>query len=1275
MGLVSLLCVVSAAPQFAVDGAIVNAGTRVKMGGDGNISIIAGKRMKYLIGMQLVADGAPILPKELAESGLDVIKSKKTAVYTGTYTPKNGKPFGIEYSVALTSEDNARISLAFKTAAPVENIFSHAGLNIAILRDALAGESILIDGKELAIPSQRAGEKSVKIYNGEASAIVYFADDPARRLALTVRNAGTVSVSDVPVIGLEDANILLHLKPKNNEITFDVALSEMDAERSSGEVYANIDFWSPDKLKMPRYKLSKNLVQNSGFEDGFKYWTFGPLGVITEMRLGEHYSIDEGGYSGRRCLKILGEKGQSPAHIATFAIPVEPDTEYTISFHAKADRPGVWINSMPYTAVWGKFPGGKNYELSTEWKRYSNTFKVPNTILALDFGINDPSADCVAWIDAVQLRKALPGDYDKTPEDYEEKPYGVSFTSARRDNLFQPDDKTGAAFYVHGKALAKGTLGVRVTDFADLAVKEENIPFVVGEKGYVLLPALWADALETGLYIIESSIQCEDGFGDREFDRLAIMPSVKGQSVLHDKFFCTLAGSRWANWARGMERYQYLGINSIINFDPEYPAFREEMRKAGIFYFSSIFDGGERIGARGWDIRKDFALHQSAADLAVIEEAAYKKAKENPDICIWKTINEPGSGGVLNPVDNIEEMKKMVRCVAAARNGTLRANPKALVLTPDPANMYPTGGIKYIDTFLKAGGKDACDIVAIHPYRRRPESPDLDADSAALLSMLKNNGFTGDVWFTEGIYHQNYVIPALGLDTHQGCSSDHYRGGPLTYHMGWGERMALAYTMRSWLTGLKYADRVKLYVDWNFGGSSAFGIDMTVNAKAFAPNVLTRLLGNAVYKADANLGKEIRCYIFEDKEKRPVSALWIYNLVVDTEGKPCPEMDISLIPPGTEFIDCMGRTFARPDTNKLMISPLPTFLRGRPKTLAAFRSALEKTRVGSGEISPVDVFAQAVSSSHIDVSVRNLLSRTSDGRMKISDSETTVFDKRISIAGKDIWKYPLTVKKNAGALTTFVAKTEFTPSEWEKPIVNDITLDIIAAPKLVSLITIDGDLSDWPARAKVSLPARFMEFPPYGKDPAETMELKQKYPKGIPWKGNADLSAALYAAWDAENLYIAVKVKDDVFSPAATLDGSWTGDGIQLYFDCWGDARQQSFKGYDNNDQVFDLWPSPNGLVVKRAVAPEQQLAFLKTDIVANAKTAFKRVTGGYVYEVALPLRELTPINLRPESSFGFALIINDNDGDYRKRGLSLTPNGTEPHMRPDLYSVMALEN
>jgi hypothetical protein len=165
--------------------------------------------------MQLVADGAPILPKELGESGLDVIKSKKTAVYAGTYTPASGTPFSIEYSIALTSEDNARVSLTFKTAAPVEKIFSHAGLNIAILRDAFFdGESILIDGKELASPSQRAGENPVVIYNGEASAIVYFADDPARRLALTVRNAGTVSVSDVPVVGLEDANIVLHFKPR-----------------------------------------------------------------------------------------------------------------------------------------------------------------------------------------------------------------------------------------------------------------------------------------------------------------------------------------------------------------------------------------------------------------------------------------------------------------------------------------------------------------------------------------------------------------------------------------------------------------------------------------------------------------------------------------------------------------------------------------------------------------------------------------------------------------------------------------------------------------------------------------------------------------------------------------------------------------------------------------------------------------------------------------------------------------------------------------------------
>lgn len=1262
----------SAAPEFKVDGTVSHECYSIHLGDDGIISLTNAKGTKFLIRTELLSDHGKLLPmKMLDDSGLDIIRSEKKAVYAGKYSLPDGRFFWIEYSLSLTDQGNARISLVFKTPIPIAQIFSVADVSISIPLDAIGLKEICIDRKSISIPLSLSGKDSKHLYNETVSSLVFFPNDPDGRVSLAIQNAGDAELN-VNDSDSKTGNLVFQIKPKENKVIFDVLLNEIKG-KSSGEKYANIDFWASDRLKMPQYKLSENLVQNPSFEDGLKYWTFGPLGKAEEMRIGEHYTIAEKGWAGRYCLKIQGEKGQSPAHVATFGIPVESGMEYTLSFRAKADRNGVRLNSMPFSGVWGKFPGGKTYVLSTEWQCYSNTFKAPNNILALDFGINNPDSDCIAWIDSVQFQKAChQDDQNKSLDKYKEKPYGVCFKTTRRNNLFQPGENTDATFYLHGSPLSKGTFSYRAIDFNDVTVEQGESSFTINQNGFCYIPAPWANKLDIGLYVIESSMQTEDGFFMREFDRIAIMPSVKKKPRLHGKFFCILNGSRWANWARSMDLFQYFGINSAINFDPETPKFREEMKKAGIFYFSSIFKGGSF--ADDWNIKEEYYLHQSKNDLAVIENTAFLKAKENPDIAIWKTINEPGSGSGRNPVDDVDEMKKMVRCIEAARKGIIRANPKALVMTPDPANMYPTAGIKYIDTFLAAGGKDICDIAAIHPYRVRPESPDLDADTATLLRVLKKHKFTGDVWFTEGIYHQNYVIPELGLDTHRGCSSDHYRGGPLTYHMGWGEKMALAYTMRSWLVGLKYANRVKLYVDWNFRSSSVFGLDMIPNAKSFAPNTLTRLLGMAEYRCDIDLGRDIRCYLFEDDKKRPVAVIWTYDYLVDTGNRLGPEMSLSHIPSGTEFIDCLGKTVQLPDS-KMRISPFPFFLRGKPGTLDEFRKALSQCRVNSSDASPVDMFATVSSLTQVNICVRNLLSRTLYGKMKISEQDTTLFDDKIAIAGKSTWQFPVTAQKYSKGINPFLVKAEFTPADEGKTVKKDIRLEIIPVPKITSPIVIDGDLKDWPEIAKFALQPRFTDFPPRGKDPAATMDLKSKYPKGVSWKGNEDLSAELYTAWDTKNLYIAVKVKDDIFSPAPTLNSSWTGDGIQLYFDCWGDARQQSYKGFDNNDQTFDLWPSGKNLTIKRAIAPEQQVAFLKTGAVTAAKTAFRKIEGGYVCEIALPKREIMPVNLSNGSSFGFSMIVNDNDGEYRKRGLCLTLDGNEPYMRPDQYPVMVLEN
>ena len=59
---------------------------------------------------------------------------------------------------------------------------------------------------------------------------------------------------------------------------------------------------------------------------------------------------------------------------------------------------------------------------------------------------------------------------------------------------------------------------------------------------------------------------------------------------------------------------------------------------------------------------------------------------------------------------------------------------------------------------------------------------------------------------------------------------------------------------------------------------------------------------------------------------------------------------------------------------------------------------------------------------------------------------------------------------------------------------------------------------------------------------------------------------------------------------------------------------------------------------------------------------------------MAISAREIVAVNPKPDSVFSFAAIINENDSNYRKRELTLTPAGTKPFMRSDFYPVIVLE-
>ena len=97
------------------------------------------------------------------------------------------------------------------------------------------------------------------------------------------------------------------------------------------------------------------------------------------------------------------------------------------------------------------------------------------------------------------------------------------------------------------------------------------------------------------------------------------------------------------------------------------------------------------------------------------------------------------------------------------------------------------------------------------------------------------------------------------------------------------------------------------------------------------------------------------------------------------------------------------------------------------------------------------------------------------------------------------------------------------------------------------------------------------------------------------------------------------------------------------------------------------------GPLVRREVAPASKVAPLKPGLVPEIKSHFTKTPDGYIVALAIPKAQLAPLSLTPGTAFNFAVIVNDNDNDYRKRGLVLTPYGVEPFTHPEVYPTVVL--
>jgi hypothetical protein len=1252
---VSILCcyigTAMAAPVFDFSGRITDDKIySVDMGDNGVVTLVSPKCDKWSFVGLVSVDDNKIAVGQLSDSGLQIDENKRCATFSGIY--ENGdKQTVITYALSLSKENKIILNLT------KDGVDDKVKLEIAAVQNAelLAEKDIQIGSEKFLI--NREGS----VYSGALNTVTFCPEVPPRKLTLKPLVAeGMKLASNINIDDIGNVSGLL-VEEKAGKVEIEIIKNIKVDANNSADTYGGVDFWKHNKLKMPNYNLSRNLVQNPGFEEGFKYWTLGPLGLTVDMSEGEFYLLStDNPYSGNFCVKLRGSAIQRPSKLATFAIPIEKGQDYTISFYAKADQP-TRMNFMIWYEKWGgDLFNWKDVQIDgKDWKRYSFTFNSKFACMAFGFGI--ANQERIVWVDDVQLEKGKLTDFDK-------KQNGVCLITGKRGNLVEPGTQKDSFFRLSGQPGAQVEHQYKVEDIFDNVLYQGSKKLTLNKKGMAKVAVSWVPKLPNGIYSIESNIIADDVPAVRDFDRVVVMPSSTSTPTKNPLFFADNISARFPNWQRRFAMMKYFGMDTILNFsipsfDEDKNNFKKAIKKAGLFQVGCLSsDGYDRFPKTLTEPQKDINLED-------VEQHAYTIAKKHSDITAWKTINEP------HTLSNEDDMKAIVKYVEMLSKGAKRLNPENLVITPDPANMYPQYGAKYIDLFLQYGGGEFCDIIGIHPYRGRPESPDLDKDIDSFLKMLDRHNVTKDVWFTEGIYHCNYVLPPYSLNAHAGCSSDHFRTGNFSYHIGWGEKISFAYTIRSWIMELKYGDRVKMSVDWVFGQYCVLDYDLTPAVKSFAPNTLKQLICMADYKNDLGFGRDVRGYMFEDDKKRPIAVIWTYNYLIDTGKEKGVDLDISKLPADVEIMNCFGAPTARSKDNLLTLNSFPLFIRGKAGSIDELNAAFKQTAIVSEGFKQTFMSVKVVNIDEREFALKNMIPNLRiNGQIKLSVDGKLVCNEKISVAGDKTWSKKFKIESKAGKVQVAKVTAEFLAEQSKTPELFSTVSESLAAVQTAEPIIIDGDLTDWPESSMVTLEPRYKSFNVYLSDHKKAAKLKEKYPDGIAWKGEDDLSGKLYLAWNADNLYIAFNVKDDKLNATDKLVSAWMGDSMQIYFDGWGDAKGKYTKGFDINDQVFDLWPNNNKVTLRRVVAPEQQLGFLKTGVVDNAKTAFKKTSDGYIMEIAIPAKDVFPVKLYKGSVFGFAAMINDNDVGFRHQGLTTTPNNTEPYPNPHLYPTVILK-
>ncbi|MBL8992738.1 MAG: hypothetical protein JNM63_05315, partial [Spirochaetia bacterium] len=621
-------------------------------------------------------------------------------------------------------------------------------------------------------------------------------------------------------------------------------------------------------------------------------------------------------------------------------------------------------------------------------------------------------------------------------------------------------------------------------------------------------------------------------------------------------------------------------------------------------------------------------------DLAMGAERAKKIASELRDtVDYYQILNEPNiwtartgakKGMRLMPPERY--MRFIVSQTAAVREVYPKAKCAANINGID---------VNYVDALFALGAAKYIDAFTFHSYRQAPENPPVYDDIKRLRVVIDKYAKGMPIFNDEQYFGTRDNIAHTGEDDRDYYSdTEEEQAGRLLqnylHHIA-SERVPHA----------QFAVSGTLY---------RFGMSHPVHYyEAFGGvRFMSQTIYDLSHTAQIDLHPSVRAFLFERKDGVKIVSVNARMFGVKGGVRNCSAEAV---------FDANGNRQNRSD---FPISFLPTFISFSASTSRdAVVTALKRADF-YGFDAPLRASFE-METGNLVVNLENCENKPLDAslsfvRMPEGWSIPTPFEikglagrstKRVSFpvkAGEFSWDKDYPIEYRAAVGDSLISKTARLPS--------------IRAVK--ASVAIDGNLDDWSAIPKMNL----------GEERLSTDFSGGK----IPHSPKGDLSAQAAISWDENSLYVAVDVSDDIFFKGAGDEGAfWANDSVQIYFDMGNEAG----KSYDGNDATYSIGLNKNGDAVawldKNPTGRYVGANNVDRGIDSDVKVAFKKTSSGHIFEMAFPRAALPYLEFKEGAVFGFSILVNDNDGQGRKQGLTFGPKGTEPIGKPAIWKTVRL--